>query len=204
MREFGTWSDALVVLREHLRGQGIDLQPRWSSYYTEEQLCHEIERVWQALGHRPSTGDWNAMQPAISYPTYTRHCHGWTQACLKFIESRAAPYQGSEAHEEDTGKGPRQAVSEANRHDKGRTIPLRLRMRVLDRDNFRCGLCGRSPATQLEVSLHLDHIVPVSKGGTSVLDNLRTLCADCNIGRGAQQQRAAPIGNSGIGDAPGR
>ena len=31
--------------------------------------------------------------------------------------------------------------------------------------------------------LHVDHIKPVSKGGKTVRDNLRTLCEDCNLGK---------------------
>lgn len=32
--------------------------------------------------------------------------------------------------------------------------------------------------------LHVDHIMPWSKGGKTTFENLHTLCADCNIGRG--------------------
>lgn len=56
-----------------------------------------------------------------------------------------------------------------------------LRYDVLKRDNFKCQICG---ATQKDgVTLQVDHIVPVSKGGTSVIENLRTLCSRCNIGK---------------------
>lgn len=34
------------------------------------------------------------------------------------------------------------------------------------------------------VKLHVDHIVPVSRGGKSVMGNLQTLCEDCNCGKG--------------------
>lgn len=55
-----------------------------------------------------------------------------------------------------------------------------VRYQVFKRDGWRCRSCG---ATSESVSLHVDHIVPVSKGGTSDLDNLQTLCADCNLGK---------------------
>ena len=54
------------------------------------------------------------------------------------------------------------------------------RWRILKRDNFRCVLCG-SDATDRK--LHIDHIIPVSKGGLSVIKNMRVLCEQCNIGR---------------------
>ena len=60
----------------------------------------------------------------------------------------------------------------------------KLRYQVMRRDGFRCQLCG---ATQADgVKLHVDHIIPVSKGGTSDIGNLRTLCDRCNRGKGDQ------------------
>lgn len=63
-------------------------------------------------------------------------------------------------------------------------IPLRMRFNVMQGDNFRCVLCGNSPPVTPGLVLHVDHIIPWSKDGKARLHNLRTLCADCNIGRG--------------------
>ncbi len=59
-----------------------------------------------------------------------------------------------------------------------------LRVQVLNRDGYKCCMCGRS---QKEVSLEVDHIVPASQGGTDDLGNLATLCHDCNIGKSDYQ-----------------
>ncbi len=56
-----------------------------------------------------------------------------------------------------------------------------LRYDILNRDNFTCVICGAS--SRQGARLHVDHIVPVSKGGKSVPSNLRTLCERCNIGK---------------------
>lgn len=55
-----------------------------------------------------------------------------------------------------------------------------LRYDVLERDGFRCRLCG---ITGKESVLEVDHIIPVSHGGTTTFDNLQTLCRDCNAGK---------------------
>lgn len=60
-----------------------------------------------------------------------------------------------------------------------------LRYDILQRDNFRCVLCGAS-SKEDGVKLEVDHILPVSKGGLSIPSNLRTLCKSCNQGKGAK------------------
>ena len=56
-----------------------------------------------------------------------------------------------------------------------------LRYDIMKRDGFRCQLCGATASDG--VTLHIDHIVPVSKGGKTVPSNLRTLCSRCNMGK---------------------
>ena len=59
-------------------------------------------------------------------------------------------------------------------------ISKRTRFDVLKRDKFTCQYCGKSAP---DVVLHIDHIVPVSKGGTNDIINLVTSCAECNLGK---------------------
>ncbi len=60
------------------------------------------------------------------------------------------------------------------------TIPKELRHGVFKRDNYRCVECG---ATNKEKTLHIDHIIPKSKGGLDKLNNLQTLCVECNVAK---------------------
>lgn len=58
-----------------------------------------------------------------------------------------------------------------------RKISPGLRKEVFMRDGYRCVECG---ATKDESRLEVDHIIPISKGGTNDIDNLQTLCRECN------------------------
>lgn len=72
------------------------------------------------------------------------------------------------------------------------TLSPRIRFEVLKRDKFTCQYCGRS-GCELEV----DHIQPISKGGTNDMDNLITACVDCNRGKSNIEvipNTQAPIG----------
>lgn len=63
------------------------------------------------------------------------------------------------------------------------TLTAGLRFSVFQRDGFRCVYCGAG--AQDGATLHVDHIVPRSKGGQSALENLATACSDCNLGKSA-------------------
>lgn len=69
-------------------------------------------------------------------------------------------------------------------HKTSRDPSMKLRFEVLKRDNFKCCTCGSSPAKDPSVELHIDHILPWSKGGETIKINLQTLCSICNIGKG--------------------
>ncbi|RLC88792.1 MAG: hypothetical protein DRJ03_01700 [Chloroflexi bacterium] len=51
---------------------------------------------------------------------------------------------------------------------------------VFERDKYRCQYCGTWK------NLTVDHIVPVSKGGSDDVNNLQTLCNECNARKGAR------------------
>lgn len=56
-----------------------------------------------------------------------------------------------------------------------------IRYNVLKRDNFTCQKCGIT--SKDGAKLEVDHIIPVSKGGKTVMSNLQTLCDRCNSGK---------------------
>jgi hypothetical protein len=76
-------------------------------------------------------------------------------------------------------------------------IPARLRHEVFKRDGYRCLECG---ATNNETRLQADHIIPVSRGGSDELDNLQTLCKECNLAKRDRTWKGGEIDERGIVD----
>lgn len=62
--------------------------------------------------------------------------------------------------------------------NNSRNIPRDVLIKVLRRDQQVCQLCHEWVP---ETDIHLDHIIPISKGGPTSVDNLRVLCSSCNL-----------------------
>lgn len=65
-------------------------------------------------------------------------------------------------------------------------MTAKLREQIKRRDNYACRSCAISVAVEPHLLLEVDHIMPVSKGGLSVPENLQTLCWKCNRSKGAK------------------
>lgn len=68
-----------------------------------------------------------------------------------------------------------------------------LRERIKRRDNYTCHYCGVAVSDEPHLLLEIDHIVPVSKGGTSTEANLQTLCWRCNRAKSNKLVGAQPV-----------
>jgi 5-methylcytosine-specific restriction endonuclease McrA len=58
-----------------------------------------------------------------------------------------------------------------------------MRFAVMRRDDFKCRICGTSPAIKPGTILVVDHIAPWGNGGETLIQNLQTLCEPCNGGK---------------------
>lgn len=56
-----------------------------------------------------------------------------------------------------------------------------LREEIKERDNYTCQMCGASIHTNPNIIFHIDHIIPVSRGGKTEKRNLQLLCESCNL-----------------------
>lgn len=61
-----------------------------------------------------------------------------------------------------------------------------LREYIKKRDRYTCQQCGISIRDEPHLLLEVDHIVPISCGGRTELDNLQTLCWKCNRRKGSK------------------
>lgn len=164
VKRFGSWNAAL---------EQIGLGPAPSTKLAPETLIETLERVWRRHGRPPGWAVLRKLAGMSPYP-YARVWGSLRRAC----EALARHHRGQITREQLLAGNP-----QMHRRKRARQIPLHTRWHVLKRDRYRCRVCGRSPATA-KVELHVDHVRPMSKGGTNEPSNLRTLCHECNSGRG--------------------
>lgn len=60
-------------------------------------------------------------------------------------------------------------------------IPKHLRRRVIERDGYYCVYCDEDLH---DGEIHLDHVIPESRGGSTTYDNLQVTCRKCNLAKG--------------------
>jgi hypothetical protein len=153
--------------------------------YADEECFANMLAVWTHYGRPPQYKEMAQPPSKVGGKAYMSRFGTWNKALAAFVERVNA-----DPDEQATPTTPIEDCSEHEplaatkpERDK-REISLGLRFRVLHRDRFKCVLCGDSPAVNLACVLHVDHIVPWSKGGRTAIDNLRSLCGSCNLGRG--------------------
>jgi 5-methylcytosine-specific restriction endonuclease McrA len=164
-RRFGSWNIALRLAGLSLSNE-VDI--------SDERLFENLLALWQHLARQPRRSDLSSLPSTISQTPYNRRFGSWTAALEAFVN-----YANGNSVESTVV----QPNAETARRTTGRDPSLRLRWHVLQRDRFTCCACGVSPALTPGVELHVDHIVPWSKGGETVLENLQTLCSVCNLGK---------------------
>lgn len=151
---------------EHPRGYTIDAEARtldiyWGGYEYWIEL-HRINHPVQLLEliHHLSAKGWDGM---------TAQRVG--RLIVDVFKFRDWDLYGK-------GAPPRR---DTDADEERRKLTPDLRYKILKRDGFRCRACGAGP--EHGAVLHIDHIVPISKGGRTEYANLQALCAMCNLGK---------------------
>ena len=149
--------------------------------YTKSYLLEKLHEAFILLKRSPSGRDLDCIPDFPSRGAYRNH-FGTINKAKKIagiplsIPGHFHPlrirYIDSRGIDTRTGKRPYSPPQKAS---------LKLRFQILERDNFTCQYCGKTP--QDGIKLEVDHITPISKGGTKAKKNLITACFFCNGGK---------------------
>lgn len=167
-RRFGGWLSALKC---------ASLKKTRNYNISDEEAFQNLENIWIKLGKQPRREDLCVPLSKYSGAFYEYRFGTWSNALERFVayinKEKNASLENIKLLKIDPN----------TQHKTSRSINLQLRFIVMKRDNFKCQKCGRSPATDPTVILHIDHKTAWANGGETVLENLETLCSVCNIGK---------------------
>jgi len=174
---YGRLSSSVVLkrfgsLRKALQDTG--LTPVRFTKATGDELCAILVELWtqtlEKYGRSPYRTELRAFGFPVSGSTYARRFGNWNKALLIAANSVTS-------NAEESVVVPLDSQSPADPEGR-KSLSVRKRFFVFKRDRYRCQICRRSG-----IELEVDHKIPVAQGGTDALDNLQTLCFDCNRGK---------------------
>lgn len=170
---FGSWN-------EGLRQAGLEVNQEKN--ISDKDLFINIEEIWTSLGRQPKFRD--LVKPLSKYTpsAYIERFGGWRNSLEAFVKYINEDEELEEINYEIEEFSVLTKIVKKRR--TSRNISDRMRFRILSRDGFTCQSCGASPIKERGVELHVDHILPWSKDGETVEENLQTKCIKCNLGKG--------------------
>ena len=169
IRRFGSWFKCLDAAGLEYSRSKIGI--------SDSELFENLERIWRLLGRQPRYSEVRKPISYYSVSTYEKKFGTYGNALKAFVETINESSGSSNATINDNSNIKKQFTSNP------RAINYRTRFLVMQRDGFKCRLCGASPSSDPSVQLQIDHIIPCAKGGTADFNNLQTLCSKCNLGK---------------------
>lgn len=173
----GRVSYSLIVKRFGSLRQALGLaglHPTRFMNASDGELLAILVELWQRVlekeGRTPQRKDLKAYGFSVSGDTVLRRFGSWKKALLK----------ASDSVNETAVAADVSPVTGPTASRERRPLSLRKRFFVMRRDHFACVRCG---ASGVGVRLEIGHRVAVARGGLDDLDNLVTLCFDCNRGQ---------------------
>jgi hypothetical protein len=153
-------------------------------FYTCISLKQDMAESYMALLSR-TLESLEQSRKSLYFPAIDRivfGLHEYNNAQRGRIRQRLQEFKEQQPIcESGSDKKASRGLAKGNRR---KTLSLKTRRIILERDKYRCVDCGRSPQNDPSCVLHIDHRIPISKGGSNNEDNLQTLCDWCNLGKG--------------------
>jgi hypothetical protein len=150
---FDCWQNAL---------EAAGLAPVFYRALSQNELFDNLVEIHQKLGRWPTREEIKPPLSRFGFKAYKRR-FGSIHKTLTAMETTTG-------QDISYRRKPRRTPEAIN---------WRLRFRALERNGFRCCHCGKSPATDRQITLHVRHGKPWQQGGETILENLRVLCQLC-------------------------
>lgn len=133
--------------------------------------------VWAQLRH---TKPVRVAQDSNRSWWWYRDQFWWDNAGYSPGDVKALIHQRESRHQRRLEQAHTMLRVESSPRPRRQPIPREVKRLVFERDGGECVDCGS------RFDIHYDHIIPLSLGGSSTVENLQLLCAPCNQQKGVQ------------------
>ncbi len=179
--------------RERVRTYAHKYPERVQARYQRWHEAHKEQRIEYYRQHHKSHRDKrNAQAKAYRTLHHEQYLNHYRQHHKRHREERNALCRVWHANNQEHERLYRKAHPHefaryySDRRARRRNAPIIEkidRKAVIERDNWTCYLCLQICTSQ---NVTLDHVVPLLRGGTHTVDNLRVACRSCNSSKGAK------------------
>jgi len=167
----------LTVYREQNKGRIKEKVAEYNSVHRETIRERQAARYIAHANERDE--EYKAKHAACARKSY--HLH--PERALRYAKFYAHTPQGRLSKKRTDAR--RKALLRGGGH-----IDMRGFTEKCAELNWTCQLCGKQLSPQ---DVTMDHIVPISRGGTNDLYNLQPLCMSCNAKKGARTMEEAKV-----------
>lgn len=149
---------------------------------TEDKISKSLLKIWRKKQYLKIVDDEHMFIFLLKRGQTRYRQRNYVKTPYKVdVEVNRAEYslrQVIERYESLSAIGFQCTLNEYYSKEQRKLMTKKLKDQIKKRDYYTCQVCGKYMPD--EVGLHIDHIIPVSKGGKSIPSNLQVLCSKCN------------------------
>lgn len=162
--------------------------------------CRSADKLARRINHSEGTAKCPRCREWLPISNFVRGSKGLPSTYCKpcssewFHERRGTPEEKRKPYRPAyrlTPEEKKQNKRDANRRQHmmrraaGKSPGQSEINKMLCLQDYECRYCGVYLVRELASEYHIDHIVPVSRGGSNEIENLQILCPRCNVKKGA-------------------
>jgi 5-methylcytosine-specific restriction endonuclease McrA len=146
---------------------------------SRKEYNREYARKWRAANPdkaKRNSRKWWATHPGYRLPNRVEVCRRYIEQNPEKVKESRKKYAQANPEKRRLWYHNRRARTAGN----GGTYTHEELSALFEKQNGRCLYCGELLYASFDKQIHIDHKIPISRGGSNYIENIALSCADCN------------------------